>query len=703
MHTLKMHTLKLLATTVSVIALSACGGGSSSGGSNGGSSSGASSSGGSQVQLTVATQSKLKRATSSELETHIKNGISYQVYDQFVAWEAVDDAIATPEAAPQSDSDSSSSSSSGSGNYSSTNTYVVGVDEGDYLKYDGDYLYTVQYSEYNNAPTKVRILASSPSDASASLVSEIELDSYATPSLYLVDNGDPAGSKLLALSSEANYYSVAPFIDVDVEATSLPYYTSHSAVKANLYDLADPANPALDFALEIDGYLQTSRKVGDYLYLVLNHNTSLIYYELHEAENEGSDKNSYSQKTLDELLPHYTINGGTPQPLLTGNDCYVPSDITANHGYHSLVSVVAINLAEQAITSSTCINSPVEGIYMTPTSLYVGANSWYTSQLDAPVRQESGNGADVAVSPEPSQYYSVVHKFTVADGAVTYRATGAVEGQVNWYQAGFFVNESSDYLRVISSDTWSGVTYPHKLTVLKDTGENNDLIQVAQIPNAEQPAPIGKPGEEIYGTRFVNDRAYIVTFMRTDPLYVVDLTNNEAPAITGELEIPGFSAYLHSVSDNYLLGVGYNVDPDSPWAERSGVKVSLYDVSDITNPAEINNYIIGGKGSGTSAIHDLHALTFLQTNDDTLRFTLPISKSENYNWQGTNLELFEVNNITTSAGLNHAGSISPTSDSNAYSYWSDRAAMHDDTVYYSHNGNIWSAFWQTPSQANGPH
>lgn len=713
-----MKTLTLLATAVSIVALSACGGSSSTGSpstSSSSSSSSSTSSSGGQFKQTVATKAKLRQATPTELEMHLKNGVNYHTIDTLMVVDFAEANSTDEVVAEVGDASRASDDGSDSGGFSSTNTFVDGVDEGDYLKYDGQYLYSLQASTSSDYQTTLRVVATDPENATASEVSNVELGTGNIPDLFLVENNQSEASDVLALYTTWNSYYVSQPLETE-QGTEItlewPTFTSSSVVTAKLFDLTNVATPELDFTLEIDGNLRASRKIDNYLYLVIDHDVSYGFINVLERQNDTGDASSStvngaspeildSDIGLNDLLPYVSINGNTPTPLLDDDACFIQEDVTALHGYHQLLSVVVVDLAQQNLASTSCINAPFSGIYMTPSNLYVGANSHYFSQLDAPtvsldVEATQATSDDVIFDGP----YSVVHQFAIDGANIEYQATGAVEGSVTWSQAGFFVSERGDYLRVISSNHFID-EHQHKLTVLKNIGED-ELVQVAQIPNAEQPAAIGKPQEEIYGARFIDNRAYIVTFMRTDPLYVINLSDNEAPYIEGELEVPGFSSYLHPIGENYLLGVGYDVDPSSPWATRSGVKVSLYDVTQPANPTELNNYILGGQGSYTPATHELHALNFLQTNDDTLRFTFPVHLSESYEWQASHLELFEVNNITASASLSHAGSLNANGGNFPEYNWTDRAFMHGDAVYYSNNGNIWSAFWQSPSQANGP-
>ncbi|NIP67558.1 hypothetical protein GWM83_02345, partial [Candidatus Bathyarchaeota archaeon] len=106
------------------------------------------------------------------------------------------------------------------------------------------------------------------------------------------------------------------------------------------------------------------------------------------------------------------------------------------------------------------------------------------------------------------------------------------------------------------------------------------------------------PGEKIYSARFMGDRGYLVTFRKVDPLFVLDLSQPTNPKVLGKLKIPGYSDYLHPYDENHIIGVGKETvaaeQGDFAWYQ--GVKISLFDVTDVEDPREIDKYEIGDRG-----------------------------------------------------------------------------------------------------------
>ena len=278
-----------------------------------------------------------------------------------------------------------------------------------------------------------------------------------------------------------------------------------------------------------------------------------------------------------------------------------------------------------------------------------------------------------------------------------------IDGQV-WSggQADFRMSEHAGDLRLLASefDTQSDDFVDHRLYVLRESPSRPELDVVSQLPNDSRPQEIGKPNEMLYGVRFLADRAYAVTFEQIDPLYVIDLADPADPLIAGELEVTGFSDFLHPVSDDLLLGLGTGGD--------GGVKLELFDVSDITQPLSRGSTTLGRRWSTSEARYDRHAFTY-QVLDATMdRFTIPAEVYGDdalYSFAESGLYLFEIRDKDQPAlaSLNSVGAILPPQQGIEIPYGSrNHSFIHDDTVYYIRNETVWSAFWDTPTMVNGP-
>jgi hypothetical protein len=202
---------------------------------------------------------------------------------------------------------------------------------------------------------------------------------------------------------------------------------------------------------------------------------------------------------------------------------------------------------------------------------------------------------------------TLIHQFALGDGtAANYVASGSVPGRL---LNQFAMSEHNGDLRVATTtEGWNfGEQSESAVYVLRPNGESLDVI-----------GSIGGLGktETIRSVRFLGDTGYVVTFRQTDPLYVIDLTDPANPVLDGELKIPGYSAYLHPVGDGLLLGVGQDA---TETGQTLGTQLSLFDVTDPTNPQQIDTLQIGG----SSEVEWDHKAFLYWPEDGTI--VLPVS------------------------------------------------------------------------------
>jgi uncharacterized secreted protein with C-terminal beta-propeller domain len=185
------------------------------------------------------------------------------------------------------------------------------------------------------------------------------------------------------------------------------------------------------------------------------------------------------------------------------------------------------------------------------------------------------------------------------------------------------MDEKDGYFRIaVTEDQWDARTANH-LYVLNET-----LDPAGSIEDIA-------PGERIYATRFMGDRVYMVTFKTVDPLFVIDLKNPAQPEILGALKIPGYSQYLHPYDENHLIGFGKDTveipvkgplgQSPSATAYYLGLKLALFDVSDVTAPKEKFAVNIGDRGSESELLSNHKALLFSKEKG-LLAFPASVSK-----------------------------------------------------------------------------
>lgn len=411
--------------------------------------------------------------------------------------------------------------------------------------------------------------------------------------------------------------------------------------------------------------------------------------------------NDLTKKPITSFLPTMRINQQSSINMnnqncfiLNNNVKYVQNSPTINIGndyYHDTLSSQIINITTIDINTpetptSICYEGGYRHLYVNQRAIYLMAESY-----------ENNNGV------------THIHKFSLKNTFPVYRGSHTINGNVPGSHPAFMMNEYQDIFRIVTTQ-WSSQN--HTLTLLKESGEADQLFLevLSQLPNDNQPQSIGKPGERIYGVRFIKNRGYVVTFKKVDPLYVIDLSNPKQPFIAGQLEIPGFSSYIHPVNENLLFAIGKETKDMGSFAWYQGLKLALFDVSDANNPFEIEKIEIGKRGTESNALYDHHAVTLTQDSSTGItKLAIPVSlydREPQYNYDGalnswthTGLYQFEITDGSKVApGIKQQGKLiaSAYPDLN-YDHTSyDRSVMVGDSVHYIHKDEIYSATWLQP-------
>jgi uncharacterized secreted protein with C-terminal beta-propeller domain len=342
-----------------------------------------------------------------------------------------------------------------------------------------------------------------------------------------------------------------------------------------------------------------------------------------------------------------------------------------------------VPMGDPAAFRTTCYNEPAYGVYASATALYM---------------------TELRMDAASQRSLTRIHKFGLDAATAEYRGSAEIRGQV-WRggHADFRMNEHGSDLRVLASDyDWQTIDFvDHTLYVLRESTVARELVILSQLPNDRRPEEIGKPNEQLHGVRFLGTRAYAVTFQRIDPLYVIDLADPTDPRIAGQLEVNGLSDLLHPVNDDLLLGLGMSA--------TGGVKLELFDVSDIARPLSKGSSTLGGRAY-SEAQHDRHAFTYLADADGVDRLAIPAtlySESSDPQFVESGLYLYEIRDKTNTqlATLIPVGALITDRATDPmplpYSY-RNRAFLHDDAIYYIRDDEVWSAFWSAPSAPAGP-
>jgi len=628
----------------------------------------------SNLQKSSVKDSPLTGVSHGDLGAYIKNGIRLRLAGQ-------NDTIALV-GVLEGDQTATARTS-----FSTTNVHEIGVDEADRIKYDGYYLYQVNRSYFETTEgdhnNNIRILSSDPENATLEQVSEIVNESG---DLQISDIFLRTDSQQLVTINKTEFYAWDSFL------ADLDWRWSSGKTQVQLFDVQTPETPSEQWKIEIEGNLEGSRRIDNMLYLVTRYvpNIEEINYAASSDDQKIANERLIANTPVSDLLPHYQTNDGAIRSLVDADDCLVNEGTENTDGYADIITLSAIDLDTQQVTSAVCLNANIQGIYSSTSGFYIGGStnfSWFGF---------SG--------------FTAVHKFKLDGSDIEYKASKSLLGTLGWNDASFRMSEFDGNLRIVTTDFNQNNGDPeHHLTILAEDG-SRELQIISSLPNDTNPEPIGKVGEDIFSVRFTDDRAYIVTFERVDPLYVIDLSIPNSPVIVGALEIPGFSRYLHPLSEDWLLGIGNEAENGL----IQGVKVELYDIRDMANPLVKDKLVFGDRNSNTEAAFDLRSISLLNVNEQQKRLAIPIdiwqqlSESSFSQWQESGLFLFELNTgENNEMSLEFSGKMITESFSEAQSYPLNighrRSQLHNDAVFYLHGNKFFSSLWGELNEQNGPY
>jgi uncharacterized secreted protein with C-terminal beta-propeller domain len=449
-----------------------------------------------------------------------------------------------------------------------TNLQEAGVDESDILKHNGEYVFF-------HDQTQNRILIRTFSDIAAKVM-------HPVASIELPENSMVAGmflhdDTLILITREQRYY----IQQKRVTSALMPAPFGDDRFDIRMYDISDIGKITPYPVTSVEGNYIDSRIVEGKLYVVSQfHPAVRIEYpkvpvpdDLCERgtpvpmvmekgrfvsecagvfmENGGYFRYDYTRPTVRErhLIPTLDQGNGA-EDLIYPDTFYAPYKLDQ---YPTIAVISKFGIDRHRFEGSVATMNGVNHLYVSGKNLYLtSANYPYYLDFRASLERET------------------IYKFGIGT-AFGYKARGTVEGGM---LSQFSMSEKGDMLRVAttSGDGWRTET-ANRIFVLSE--KRGELVEEGRLEG------LGEEGERIRGVRFLDDKAYVVTFRQTDPFYVIDLSDPSAPQKEGELKINGFSRYLHPVNDRYLLTLGRDADMEG---RTGGFMVQLYDVSDPASP-----------------------------------------------------------------------------------------------------------------------
>ncbi len=359
------------------------------------------------------------------------------------------------------------------------------------------------------------------------------------------------GERLVVFEGGMSYYPL--YYDYDlrlgvVEESYIPYIPPKTYIK--VYDISDRENPQLQRELSADGQYVSSRMIGDYAYVVVN---EPVY------EEEGELR-----------LPEIHVDGNEKE--IPATDIYY-SDVSDY--YYMYTTIMAINTQDddQEPTYETILLGASSNLHVSLNNIYLTFPVW---------------GRDAGDFGKTS-----IHRIHIDGKEIEYVASGEVPGMV---LNQFSMDEYDSHFRVAT-------------TTYERTSQNNVYVLNMAL-NITGSLENLAPGETIYSARFMGARGYLVTFKQVDPLFVIDLSNPRHPEELGYLKVTGYSDYLHPYDENHIIGIGKETTDAGEFAWYQGVKISLFDVSDVSKPREISKIEIGDRGTDSPVLWDHKAFLF---------------------------------------------------------------------------------------------
>lgn len=557
-----------------------------------------------------------KFSSADEIRDYIKNNTAVAAeedgYGYGESW-AVNNGVRTmvPTAVPQIAMAESAAKGvavpaaiGGSTDHSTTNVQVAGVDEPDFVKNDGKYIYVI-------SGQTLAIVDAYPA-ASASVISRTEIED--TPRDLFID-----GNRLVLFvtgTEDTDTSSSRGSTAAVAMEKVMPYYyrSTLPVTHAVFYDISDRAHPKVLKDYTIDGEYIDARLIGPDLYLVTR--DQVYTYETDRitvpAVREGT-------KTVIAPDVYYFDNPERQYAFTTISSFDTPSAKEKEARTYLVGSSNLLYVSENAMYITyqqyhnvyrTMRAQPLTGI-----DVAVRGSAVSSSGDSAPVFWEEFNrmsekdkqasieklktAEQESLQKEIDQTTTAIHKIAINNGAITYVARGDVPGIL---ENQFSMDEYKNNLRVATTSS--------VYTTRGSYEYNNVFVLDSAMKTVGSLTHIAEQ-EKIYSTRFIGDRLYMVTFKRVDPFFVIDLSAPTSPKILGKLKIPGYSDYLHPYDATHIIGVGKETGTND-WGGVStkGLKIALFDVSDVDHPTQIDKVEIGDSGTDSAALSDHKAFLF---------------------------------------------------------------------------------------------
>jgi len=331
-------------------------------------------------------------------------------------------------------------------------------------------------------------------------------------------------------------------------------------VNLKIYDISKREAPLLLKELFLEGRYMNSRMIGEWVYAVVNQ--PVIYWIEDDKE---------------VILPRIYVEDRIVE--LPATEVHYSSESVDMPESYSIIVAVNIQFEDVETEYKVLLTGYATNMYVSQKNMYITmphGDWWHDKEK------------------------TIIHGIAIQGPDITFEASGIVPGRV---LNQFSMDEYKGFFRIATTNGQvmrGRETSSNNVYVL-----NEDLKIVGLLENLA-------PGEQIHSARFMGARCYLVTFKKVDPLFTIDMSDPENPRILGKLKIPGYSDYLHPYDENHVIGIGKETieaeEGDFAWYQ--GLKISLFDVSNVNSPREVDKLIIGDRGTDSPALRDHHSILF---------------------------------------------------------------------------------------------
>jgi len=596
--------------------------------------------------------------------------------------------VSTSNSAPSAQATSGSST-----DYSQTNVQIKSVDEADFVKNDGNYIYMIAD---NNL-----VIIDAKDGVNSKIISKTPLDIKQN---YYSDVRDLFLNKDKIIIFTNTYEDTFYLEKYNIE----PIQTQKQITNAKIYDVSDRTNPKVVEEFNISGSYYSSRMINNVIYIVsqegmynwqyyegpmvksskISINPSIYYFDNQEQNYQMNTITSINIDSNEAIDSKSIMLGYSNTLMVSENNIYIAyqkqnywcwgwrCSARDTDNRERFMTVVVPLLKGDIKTNIDSIISKKLSVDEEWTQISEEFNKFYTQLKNNETMQKNFednfnniqdalNEYDTKKALEQSK--TIIHRFSIDNGKIEYQAKGEVEGRL---LNQFSLDEYQNNLRVATTtDIWlnlGGRVQYNNVFVL-----NDNLKTIGSLKNLAQ-------NESIYSSRFIGDKLYLVTFRQIDPFFVIDLSNPKTPEVLGYLKIPGYSSYLHPIANNLIIGVGKDTTQNEYGGTiTKGVKVSLFDVTDFNNPKEISKYEIGLEGTDSPILYDHKAFLYIENKNILVIPVTEITekiKSGPYNyrtklWNGA--YVFNLSNNT----FELTGKIKHSSSESEYYYWMNSATV----------------------------